>query len=99
MARRGWARPGEAEQGEAVPPAPEPTVTWWQHPSEARAHAFIDGQAGWSRSACLGLNWTVLLRRAGPRAWRCPDCTAAVADGQIPEPAMTEAEAAVAWGR
>lgn len=73
-------------------------VTWWQHPSEARAHAFV-ATAGWMRSACHALNWTVLLRRATDRAWRCPDCIAALAEGTVPEPAMSEPEAAAAWGR
>jgi hypothetical protein len=73
-------------------------ITWWQHPDEARAHAFV-ATAGWMRSSCRSIRWTVLLRSAGPRAWRCPDCVAAVAAGVAPESAMSEPEAAAAFGR
>jgi hypothetical protein len=72
---------------------------WWQDPDKGLAHAFPVGQPGWSRSACREVNWTARLGHATPRTPRCPDCLAAVLAGTIPEPAMSEGEAAMAWGR
>lgn len=71
---------------------------WWRLPGQRTAHAFAAGP-GWMRSACGDVRWTTRLVRATGAGQCCRECAAAVSAGTTPEPALTEAEAAVAWGR
>ena len=72
-------------------------IRWYRLPGEVRAHAFAEGP-GWTRSLCLAVHWTVLLRPASSRAWLCRDCAAAIDARRPIEPAMEENEAREAFG-
>ena len=80
---------------------PEPGHTWWWNPVGDRvAHAFAAG-AGWMRSICGDMRWSVALVRVRPESGisRCPSCAVALTTGTPAAPGMSEGEAAEARGR
>ena len=80
---------------------PDPGHTWWWNPVGDRvAHAFVAG-AGWMRSICGDVRWSVALIRVRPESGirRCPSCVVALTTGTPAGPGMSEGEAAEAWGR
>lgn len=70
---------------------------WYRLPGQSTAHAFAAGP-GWMRSACGEVRWTTRLVRV-ERSARCPACVVALTTDTVAGPAMTEAEAALAFGR
>ena len=78
----------------------DPGHTWWRAPGDRFAHAFVAG-AGWMRSICGDMRWSVALVRVRPESGirRCPSCVVALTTGTPVGPGMSEGEAAEAWGR